>query len=391
MPISIAISMGDPLGVGPEVILKALCSKEIAGRVIPIVVGLPSVMRKAAGMLRTGVQIRTLSADRLRAVSETGVVYVLPPRALQDSKDAPRLRGLKVRDSADDALRSRARKAVDGLYETDNLPRAFEPLRTGGRRRVTTQASDLVLRGTIAAACVREAASLCLQGHALALVTAPLSKASLKAAGITQAGHTEMLRDFCGCKDTLMMFVRGNRKISLVTTHVAIGMIRKVLTRRRTERAIMLTHRGLGLLFGIPHPRLAILSLNPHKGEGGLLGCEEKTVIDPAIEFVSQKGVRAFGPFSADSFFSRGEWNKFDAVVAMYHDQGLIAAKLIGGERVTNLTLGLPFVRTSPGHGVAEDIAWKGVADPRGMISAILLAAKLARTVRLPLRWNRAV
>jgi 4-hydroxythreonine-4-phosphate dehydrogenase len=94
------------------------------------------------------------------------------------------------------------------------------------------------------------------------------------------------------------------------------------------------------------------------------------------------------GPFAADSFFSRGEWKKFDAVVAMYHDQGLIAAKLIGGERVTNLTLGLPFVRTSPGHGIAEDIAWKGVADPQGMVSAILLAAKLAGTVRLPLKWD---
>jgi len=372
-PIPVAISMGDPLGVGPEVILKALCSREIACRVIPIVVGLPSVMRKAAGMLRARVQIRTLSMDRLLAASETGVVYVLPPEKLRDPGDT---------------LRSRGRKAAEGLYQTDSLLRAVEFLRTDGRQRFTKQASDLILRGTVAAACVKEAADLCLRGHALALITAPLSKASLQAAGITYAGHTELLRDFCGCKNTLMMFVRGRHKISLVTTHVPIGMIRKVLTRRRTERAIMLTHRGLGLLFGIPNPRLAVLSLNPHKGEDGLLGCEEKIVIEPAIELVCQKGVRAFGPFAADSFFSRGEWNKFDAVVAMYHDQGLIAAKLLGGERVTNLTLGLPFVRTSPGHGVAEDIAWKGVADPQGMISAILLAAKLTGTVRLPLKWN---
>jgi 4-hydroxythreonine-4-phosphate dehydrogenase len=347
-PIPVAISMGDPLGVGPEVILKALGSREVAGKVIPIVVGLPSVMRRAASLVGVGAAIKFLSMDRVHEASETGVIYVISPERL---------------------LR------VVGLSQTGRQLRAEDP------------ASGL-LRGKVASACVKEAANLCIRGETSALVTAPLSKASLEAAGIAYIGHTEMLRDLCRCKDTLMMFVRGRHRVSLVTTHIPIGRVKKVLTRRRLERAIILTRRGLELLFGVPEPRLAVLSLNPHRGEEGLLGCEEKNVIVPAMEIASQKGARVSGPFAADSFFSRGEWKKFDAVIAMYHDQGLIAAKLIGGERVTNLTLGLPFVRTSPGHGVAEDIAWKGIAEPQGMMSAILLAARLAGTVRLPLKWD---
>jgi len=342
-PIPVAISMGDPLGVGPEVILKALSSREVAGRVTPIVVGLPSVMRKAASLLGGGVAIKPLPRGGIRAAYKTGVVYVFPPQSLLSIED----------DSS-------------CLGSSENLPG----------------------RGRVAFASVEEAVNLCTSGYASALVTAPLSKSSLEAAGFGYSGHTEMLRDLCGCKSTLMMFVRGRHRVSLVTTHIPVGMIKKALTRRRVERAIMLTRRALELLFGIAEPTLAVLSLNPHKGEEGLLGREEKDVIEPAIELASRKGASALGPFAADSFFSRGEWKKFDAVVAMYHDQGLIAAKLIGGDRVTNLTLGLPFVRTSPGHGIAEDIAWKGVAEPQGMTSAILLAAKLAATVRLPLKWD---
>jgi 4-hydroxythreonine-4-phosphate dehydrogenase len=342
-PTPVAISMGDPLGVGPEVILKALSSRDVAGRVTPIVVGLPSIMRKAAGLLGARVSIKPLPRDRSCAVHKTGVVYVLQPQSLLSIENDP------------SCLESR-----------ENLP----------------------CRGRVAFASVKEAVSLCTHGYASALVTAPLSKSSLEAAGFGYSGHTEALRDLCRCKSTLMMFVRGKLRVSLVTTHVPIGMVKKTLTRRRVEQAIMLTRRGLELLFGIAEPRLVVLSLNPHKGEEGLLGREEKNVIGPAIELASRKGASVLGPFAADSFFSRGEWKKFDAVVAMYHDQGLIAAKLIGGERVTNLTLGLPFVRTSPGHGIAEDIAWKGVADPQGMVSAILLAAKLAGTVRLPLKWD---
>lgn len=341
--------MGDPLGVGPEVILKALLSKEVAGKVIPIVVGVPSIMRKAARLVGGRASIRLLSGGKVHEASDAGVVYVLVPR---------------------------------NLLGTGELMRPIGPSRAG------EFASRLAQRGAVASACVKEAAGLCIRGRASALVTAPLSKASLGAAGIGHSGHTEMLRDLCRCKDTLMMFARGKHRVSLVTTHIPIGKVRGGLTRRRVERAIMLTSRGLELLFSIPAPRLAVLSLNPHKGEDGLLGREEETVIAPAMEVASRKGVSVSGPFAADSFFSRGEWKRFDAVVAMYHDQGLIAAKLIGGERVTNITLGLPFVRTSPGHGVAENIAWKGIAEPQGMISAILLAAELARTVRLPLKWD---
>jgi len=346
--------MGDPLGIGPEVILKSLASRGVRDKVIPIIAGLPSVMRKTERLVGCGNVIEALSRNRVAEASKTGVVYVLTPEELAQSRNSRRFA---------------------------SLTRTF--LRSRG-----PSSRDLALRGEVAFACVKEAVNLCIHGDARALVTAPLSKASLAMAGINYPGHTEMLRDICGSKQTLMMFVRGTYRISLVTTHVPLAGVRKAVTRRSIARAITLTHRSLELLFNVSEPRLAVLSLNPHKGENGLLGSEEKNVIEPAIEAASRGGVKVSGPYAADSFFSRGDWRNFDAVVAMYHDQGLIAAKLIGGERVTNITLGLPFVRTSPGHGVAEDLAGKGIAEPQGMMSAILLAAKLGGTVRLPLEWN---
>lgn len=344
-PTPIAISMGDPMGVGPEVILKALCSSAVDGKVAPIVVGIPSVMEEAATLLRTRVKIKSVSPDSLDELccaARTGTLCVL----------SPELAGV------------------------------------GSGRFGPKSMSELKLRGMVASSCVRGAVTLCAQGRAAALVTGPVSKASFRAAGIAYAGHTEMLRDLCRCKDALMMFARGRLRISLVTTHIPIGTVKRALTKKAVTRAIALTQRSLSLLFGVRLPHLAVLSLNPHKGEDGLLGSEEKNVIEPAIVLASKRGIQVCGPFSADSFFTRGRWKNFDAVVAMYHDQGLIPAKLLGGEGVTNITLGLPFVQNSPGHGVAEDIAWKGIAEPAGMISAILLAARLGRNVKSPLIWD---
>jgi 4-hydroxy-L-threonine phosphate dehydrogenase PdxA len=151
---------------------------------------------------------------------------------------------------------------------------------------------------------------------------------------------------------------------------------------------VRMTRRAATSLFGIARPRLAVLALNPHAGERGLLGREEDDVIRPAIRSARRRGIVVDGPFPADSFFSRGKWRDFDATIAMYHDQALIPAKLLAGDGVVNLTLGLPFVRTSPGHGTAEDLAWSGRARAEGMVSAILLAADLSKKVRLPLRWD---
>jgi 4-hydroxythreonine-4-phosphate dehydrogenase len=237
-------------------------------------------------------------------------------------------------------------------------------------------------------ASLREAARLCSEGLASALVTAPISKASIKASGARYAGHTEMLRDFCAVRRTVMMFAWGRHRISLVTTHVPVSTLKRTLTRERVAATIRLTERGLKLLFRVSRPRIAVLSFNPHGGEGGLLGREEERVIEPAISDGKKQGMKVFGPFPADSFFSRHEWKSFDGVVAMYHDQGLIPAKILGGDSAVNVTLGLPFVRTSPAPGTAEDIAWKGIADPEGMGSAIILAARLGRNLKSPLVWD---
>jgi 4-hydroxythreonine-4-phosphate dehydrogenase len=197
-----------------------------------------------------------------------------------------------------------------------------------------------------------------------------------------------MLRNLCGSKRTVMMFVCEGLRVSLVTTHVPVSRVAKELSKAEIQGVIALTKKALALLFGITGPRMAVLALNPHAGEEGLLGSEERRVILPAIRAARRRGAFVEGPFPADSFFSRGRWKEFDATIAMYHDQALIPAKLMGGDRVVNLTLGLPFVRTSPAHGTAEEIAWQGRASAEGMVAAILLAAELSEKVRLPLRWG---
>jgi 4-hydroxythreonine-4-phosphate dehydrogenase len=173
-----------------------------------------------------------------------------------------------------------------------------------------------------------------------------------------------------------------------VTTHTPVGRLARELDRAAVEDVIAMTKRAVTVFFGRARPKLAVLALNPHAGEDGLLGPEEERVIRPSVRSARKKGALVDGPFPADSFFSRGRWRDFDATIAMYHDQALIPAKLLAGDRVVNLTLGLPFVRTSPGHGTAEDLAWQGRASAEGMVSAILLAADLSEKVRLPLRWD---
>ncbi|MFH0779089.1 MAG: 4-hydroxythreonine-4-phosphate dehydrogenase PdxA [Candidatus Eisenbacteria bacterium] len=357
MPV--AISMGDPLGVGPEVTMKALFRSDVAERVSPIVVGIPALLERAWGLAKTaGASGRGRGAPRAGA-GRAGVRVA--------SVGGTAARGIKV---------VTPRELPEVAYLTSKRRSSAMP---------RMSARD---RGTIAVACVREGVRLCLEGHASALVTAPISKASLKAARLPYVGHTDMLGDLCRSRKTLMMFVWGERRISLVTTHVPLRIAAGSLTRRNVSDAIRLTEEALRLLFHVRRPSIAVLSLNPHRGESGLLGGEERTVIEPSVKALAAGGVRVRGPFAADSFFAKESWGEFDAVVAMYHDQGLIPAKLVSSGNAVNLTLGLPFVRTSPGHGTGEQIAWKGVADVSPMASAILLAAELTANVRLPLRWK---
>ena len=230
-----------------------------------------------------------------------------------------------------------------------------------------------------AADWVVEGAKRCLKGELSALATAPISKELLQRAGYPFVGQTELLAHLSRTKRFAMMLAGGPLRVALVTTHAPLRDIPKLIRTRKIVEVIELTHE-ICRRFGIRRPRIAVAGLNPHAGEGGLLGHEEQRVIAPAVQRAARRGITASGPHSADTLFYRAAHGQFDAVVAMYHDQGLAPLKLIAFDDGVNLTLGLPFVRTAPDHGTAPDIAGKGIARPNGMIAAINMAARLART-----------
>ncbi|MBI3317642.1 MAG: 4-hydroxythreonine-4-phosphate dehydrogenase PdxA [Candidatus Omnitrophica bacterium] len=229
--------------------------------------------------------------------------------------------------------------------------------------------------GRAAHQCLEEAVRLLRAGEAEALVTAPVSKEAICRAGIPFVGHTETLgRAFHA--QTTMMFVSGPFRVSLVTTHLALRDLPRMLTSERVVRALQATHRALARDFGIRSPRIGLAALNPHGGEGGLFGLEENRILLPAVRSCRFK---VSGPHPVDVLMRNAMEGKYDAAVALYHDQALIPLKLIGWEKAVNVTLGLPFIRTSPAHGTAFDIAGKGKADHRSMLSAIELAVRLTR------------
>jgi 4-hydroxythreonine-4-phosphate dehydrogenase len=227
-----------------------------------------------------------------------------------------------------------------------------------------------------AADWVVEGAKRCLAGELAALVTAPIAKELLHRAGYPFVGQTELLAHLSRTKLFAMMLAGGPLRVALVTTHAPLRKVAKLITARKIIEVVELSHE-ICLRFGIERPRIAVAGLNPHAGEGGLLGSEERRIIAPAVKRVAKRGIRVSGPHSADTLFYRATHGEFDAVVAMYHDQGLAPFKLIAFDNGVNLTLGLPFVRTSPDHGTAPDIAGKGIARPGGMIAAINMAARL--------------
>jgi 4-hydroxythreonine-4-phosphate dehydrogenase len=212
-----------------------------------------------------------------------------------------------------------------------------------------------------------------------AVATAPINKEAFRLAGLPWSGHTDLLAHLTGAAHVAMMFYSDELRVVLATVHVALADVPRLLTRDVVEQTIELAARELPR-YGFAAPRLAVAGLNPHAGEHGLFGVEERTVIEPAVACCRAKGVDVSGPFPADTLFVRARRGEFDAVVACYHDQGLIPVKLVAFGRAVNVTLGLPIVRTSVDHGTAFDIAGKGVADPESMVAAVLLAARLAGT-----------
>jgi 4-hydroxythreonine-4-phosphate dehydrogenase len=231
--------------------------------------------------------------------------------------------------------------------------------------------------GKIAGAALTQAIQLARQKKAHAIVTAPVSKQALDLAGYHYPGQTEMLAEGFGVSDFAMMLVAGEFRVAVATTHLPLRQVPAALSQELILSRLRVLQHDLQTRFRIASPCLAVTGLNPHAGEGGLLGEEEQTIIAPAIQQARNEGIAAEGPFSADALFGQVKKKKYDAYLAMYHDQGLIPLKMFGFGRAVNYTAGLPIVRTSPDHGTAFDIAGKGFADPASMVEALRLVTTL--------------
>jgi 4-hydroxythreonine-4-phosphate dehydrogenase len=324
--------MGDPAGIGPEVIAKALASRMVGRLCRPIVIGSRVIMEETIRSLR------------------------LPLRVVPVEGHTP----------AD--LQRRAER-LDNVAVLDPLKKPLGRVRLGRAARETGAASVEFIE-----AGVRLAQAGCIE----AIVTAPINKEAMNLAGYAYPGHTELLAHLTGSKEVGMMILGGPLKIMFVTTHVALRELSAALTVERVNRAIRLASRALREYFEQPRPRIGIAALNPHAGEAGLFGNEERDVILPAAQQARAAGIDATDPLPADTLFGKAARGEYDGVVAMYHDQGLIPLKLLAFGQCVNLTVGLPIIRTSVDHGTAYDIAGKGVAEIGSLLEAIKLAARLA-------------
>ena len=229
----------------------------------------------------------------------------------------------------------------------------------------------MIRGGKYAVLSLQTAVAALKQNQIDALVTAPIHKKNIQSAEFNFTGHTPYLKAMFGVNDVAMMLCAGNFRVALLTEHIPVTDIGKYITRENILSKLSIVHKSLQKDFGIDKPRIAVLGLNPHAGDEGLIGSEEESVIKPAIRDAKNNNMLLVGPFSADAFFARRSYQQFDAVLAMYHDQGLIPFKSMASGEGVNFTAGLPSVRTSPDHGVAFDIAGKDKADPSSFITAI--------------------
>lgn len=232
--------------------------------------------------------------------------------------------------------------------------------------------------GKVSLACIEQAAAESLTGDIDAIVTAPISKESIHMAGSPYPGHTEMLRDLTNAGHVVMMFDGGPIRVALVTIHIPLSQVPRMVTFDEVLNTIRTCNNDLVKRFSIDSPEIALCGLNPHAGESGAFGREEIEHITPAVLSARKEGINVSGPFPADTVFYHALKGRWDLVIAMYHDQGLIPFKMLAFEKGVNVTLGLPVIRTSPDHGTAYDIAWTGNANPESMTAALSLAAKLA-------------
>ena len=320
----IGITMGDPAGIGPEVVLKAVAEEEVRSVCIPVIIGDAQLLAHTA---------RTLD--------------------LQSGYDIVR---------ADEPFPEHSEPVI---YHLGNITGFIEPGIESGAA------------GKAAGGYIEAAVELCAAGSIDAIATAPINKRALFLGGYSFPGHTEFFAHLTGAEEYAMAFVAGNLRIVLLSTHVPLSEAIRLVERDRVIDVINLTNRELQR-WGIERPRIAVAALNPHGAEGGLFGVEEASEIMPAIDAARRDDINVQGPFSADTVFLRASRGEFDAVVACYHDQAMIPVKCLSFGEAVNVTLGLPFIRTSVDHGTAFDIAGKGLAEHSSMVAAIKLAAELS-------------
>ena len=266
-----------------------------------------------------------------------------------------------------------AKAAADPGVTAVCEPVVFGPSSTNGIRVGEVSAAA----GQAAFDTIVRAVDAARRGEVDGMATAPINKLAFARAGLPWKGHTDLLAHLCGAARVAMMFHTPHLKVVLITVHVPLAEVPRLLTRATVEEVLMLTAEALPR-FDVKTPRIALAGLNPHAGEDGLLGTEDAAILAPAVAAVRARGVDASGPWPADTVFVRAHRGEFDCVVACYHDQGLIPVKLLAFGQAVNVTIGLPIIRTSVDHGTAFDIAGRGVADPSSMIEAVRLAARLA-------------
>lgn len=327
-PPRVAITLGDPNGIGPEVALKCLADTRIRDFVDPVLVGAASVARDHA---------RELGMENLDI--------------------------WQVSDPAFEAEPTRI-KIIDSTLEP------APPVKFG---------EDTAEAGEQAFQAIKVAVDLAVDGEVDAIVTGPISKKAISLAGYEFPGHTEYLVERTDTEVHTMMLVSGDLRVGLVTAHIPLAQVAKAVTRNAVVRSLKSIHASLQRDFGIMRGKIAVLGLNPHAGEGGLLGREETQAIIPAIKQCAKAEIMAFGPFSSDGFFGSRAYKGYDAILAMYHDQGLIPFKALAFNQGINFTAGLPIVRTSPDHGTAFDIAGQNRASAQSMRQALYLALDIVR------------
>ncbi|MCK4767839.1 MAG: 4-hydroxythreonine-4-phosphate dehydrogenase PdxA [Desulfobacula sp.] len=323
LPI-IGITMGDPVGIGPEILVKALNDPKLYALCKPVVIGDSHIIKQALKLLNVTRHINIIDDPRQGN-------YLFNTVDLMDISD----------------------------IDMDCSDLSGPTVETG------TAMQDYIIKGI----------NLALNNHISGLVTCPITKTALKLAGSQFHGHTELLAHRTNTKDYAMMLAGKKLKVVLVTIHIPLSQVSARLTMEGIIKKIKLAHTSLKERFGITTPKIAVAGLNPHAGESSMFGREEEDIIAPAVRLAKEEGLIVSGPLPPDTVFYQAVNGRYDAVICMYHDQGLIPFKLIHFKDGVNTTIGLPIIRTSVDHGTAYDIAWKGIADPSSLTQAIKMAA----------------